>query len=58
MPQLWANNAGGAINQAGQNITQKNLGIQPTIKIRPGYSVNVLVGKDIVLVPYNREAAR
>lgn len=58
VPQLWASNAGGAINQAGQNITQKNLGIQPTIKIRPGYSVNVLVGKDIVLVPYNRETAR
>ena len=58
MPQLWASNAGGAINQAGQNITQKNLAIQPTIKVRPGYSVNVLVGKDIVLVPYNRELVR
>jgi type IV secretion system protein VirB10 len=58
VPQLWASNAGGAINQAGQNITQKNLAIQPTIKVRPGYSVNVLVGKDIVLVPYNREQIR
>jgi type IV secretion system protein VirB10 len=54
MPQLWASNAGGAINQAGQQITQKNLAIQPTIKVRPGYTVNVLVGKDIVLVPYSR----
>ena len=33
-------------------ITQKNLAIQPTIKIRPGFSVNVIVTKDIVLVPY------
>ena len=54
IPQLWAANAGGAINQAGQAITQKNLAIQPTIKVRPGFTVNVLVTKDIVLVPYNR----
>ena len=52
VPQLWAANAGGAVNQAGQAITQKNLAIQPTIKIRPGFSVNVIVTKDIVLAPY------
>jgi type IV secretion system protein TrbI len=54
IPQLWASNAGSAINQAGQQITQRNLAIQPTIKVRPGFTVNVLVTKDIVLVPYNR----
>ena len=54
MPQLWASNAGGTLNQAGQQITQKNLAIQPTIKVRPGFTVNVLVTKDIVLVPYSR----
>ena len=54
IPQLWASNAGGAINQAGQQITQKNLAIQPTIKVRPGFTVNVLVTKDVVLVPYKR----
>jgi type IV secretory pathway VirB10-like protein len=54
MPQLWASNAAGTINQAGQQITQKNLQIQPTIKVRPGYSVNVLVTKDIILSPYRR----
>lgn len=54
VPQLWAANAGGAVNQAGQSVTQKNLAIQPTIKVRPGYSVNVLVTKDMVLVPYKR----
>ena len=48
VPQLWASNAGGAVNQAGQQITQKNLAIQPTITVRPGFSVNVLVTKDIV----------
>jgi type IV secretory pathway VirB10-like protein len=27
-----------SVNQAGQQITQKNLNIQPTIKVRPGCS--------------------
>ena len=52
--QSWAANAGGAINTAGQQITQKNLAIQPTITVRAGYSVNVIVTKDIVFPPYVR----
>lgn len=56
VPQLWAANAGSSLNQAGQAITQKNLAIQPTITVRPGYSVNVLVSKDIVMPPYERAA--
>ncbi|HVV51620.1 MAG TPA: TrbI/VirB10 family protein [Polyangia bacterium] len=54
--QSWAMNAGGAINQVGQQITQKNLAIQPTITVRAGYSVNVIVTKDIVFPPYARPA--
>jgi type IV secretory pathway VirB10-like protein len=53
-PQVWASNAAGQINQAGQQLTQKNLQIQPTITVRPGFSVNVLVTKDIVITPYRR----
>ncbi len=53
-PQLWASNAAGSINSAGQQITQKNLQIQPTIKVRPGFTVNVLVSKDIILTPFTR----
>ncbi|WP_017170291.1 TrbI/VirB10 family protein, partial [Xanthomonas phaseoli] len=33
-------------------ITQKNLNIQPTLEIRPGYRFNVMVTKDLVLPPY------
>ena len=54
-PQVWASNAAGQINQAGQQLTQKNLQIQPTITVRPGFSINVLVTKDIVISPYNRQ---
>lgn len=40
-------------NQAGQQITRKNLNIQPTLEIRPGFRFSVFVTKDIVLKPYN-----
>ncbi len=42
----------GTVNQVGQEITRRNLNIQPTITIRPGYLVRVIVTKDLVLGPY------
>jgi type IV secretory pathway VirB10-like protein len=51
-PQAWASNTAAQINQAGQQLTQKNLQIQPTITIRPGFSINVLVTKDMIIPPY------
>lgn len=53
--QGMAANAAGAVNQAGQQITNRALNIQPTIKVRPGFSVNVLVTKDLVVPPYRPE---
>ncbi|MBZ9763364.1 TrbI/VirB10 family protein [Mesorhizobium sp. CA8] len=40
------------VSQAGQRITEKNLNIQPTITVRPGWPLRVIVHKDIVLRPY------
>ena len=53
--QGMAANAAGAVNQAGQQITSRALNIQPTIKVRPGFSVNVLVTKDLIIPPYRAE---
>jgi len=39
-------------NEAGQEIVRRNLDVQPTITIRPGWRLGVLVNKDIVLKPY------
>ena len=37
-----------SLNQTGQQVVRRNLNIQPTITIRPGFPVRVIVHKDIV----------
>ena len=39
-------------NRVGQQITERNLGIQPTITIRPGWPLRIIVHSDLVLRPY------
>jgi type IV secretion system protein VirB10 len=50
--QTWAGNAAGTMNQVGQQLTRRDLSVQPTITVRPGFAVNVIVTKDLVLPPY------
>ncbi|NVN92975.1 MAG: TrbI/VirB10 family protein [Desulfuromonadales bacterium] len=52
--QLAVSGAATTMNQAGQQITQRNLNLQPTIEIRPGLKLNVFVTKDVILKPYRR----
>jgi type IV secretory pathway VirB10-like protein len=40
------------VNQVGQEITKRNMSIQPTLTIRPGFPMRVMVSKDLVLRPY------
>ena len=56
VPQMWANGAAGQVNQVGQQVTRRELNVQPTITVRPGFSVNVLVTKDVILPPYGSSA--
>lgn len=44
-------------NQAGQTLTERNLNIQPTITIRPGWPLRIIVHKDMVLRPYEIRGA-
>jgi len=39
-------------NQFGQEITRRNLSIQPALTVRPGFPMDVMVNKDLVLRPY------
>lgn len=58
--ELGANNNDNALrrgstdtlNQAGQQVVRRNLNIQPTITVRPGFPVRVIVNRDLMLAPY------
>ena len=41
-----------SLNQTGQQVVRRNLNIQPTLTIRPGFPVRVIVNRDLVLEPY------
>ncbi|GAB6048234.1 TrbI/VirB10 family protein [Methyloparacoccus murrellii] len=52
-----------SVNQVGQEITRRNMTIQPTLTARPGLPVRIIVNRDLVLRPYqplffNRGASR
>ena len=44
--------ASDSLNQTGQKVVQHNLNIQPTLTIRPGFPVRVIVNRDLVLEAY------
>ncbi len=52
--QAIRSGASNSISQTGQQIVQRQLNIQPTLTIRPGFPVRVIVTRDLVLAPYGR----
>lgn len=42
------------ISQAGQQIVRRQLNVQPTLTVRPGYPVRLIVTRDLVLAPVDR----
>ena len=43
-----------SINQVGELVVGRSLNVPPTITIRPGYPVNILVTHDLVLEAYRK----
>jgi type IV secretion system protein TrbI len=43
-----------SFNQVGEQVVGRSLAIQPTLTIRPGFPVRVMVTRDLVLEPYSR----
>ncbi len=43
------------VNQAGQELARHNVNVQPTLTVRPGFPVRVIVRKDLVLRPYRAD---
>jgi type IV secretion system protein VirB10 len=40
------------IGRAGDEIVRRQLSVPPTVTIRPGFPVRVMVTRDLVLEPY------
>ncbi|MBN9290984.1 MAG: TrbI/VirB10 family protein [Hyphomicrobium denitrificans] len=47
-----------SINNTGQQLVRRQLNIQPTLTIRQGFPVRVIVNRDLVMAPYAQEASR
>jgi type IV secretion system protein VirB10 len=43
---------GQTTNRAGQALVERNLNVQPTLTVRPGWPLRVIVHKDLILSPY------
>jgi type IV secretion system protein TrbI len=50
--QALRRGTGDTLNQTGQQVVRRNLNIQPTLTIRPGFPVRVIVNRDLILEPY------
>ena len=50
--QALRRGASDSISQTGSQVVRRNLNIQPTLTIRPGFPVRVIVNRDLVLAPY------
>nr|WP_255696669.1 TrbI/VirB10 family protein [Sandaracinobacteroides sayramensis] len=50
--QAIRNGGQDTINDAGQQIIRRQLNVAPTLTIRPGFPVRVIVTRDLVLEPY------
>jgi len=52
LAQAIRQGASQSFNQTGEQVVGRSLNVQPTITIRPGFLVNVLVTHDLILEPY------
>lgn len=50
--ELATQGASENVSRVGVRLAEKNMNIQPTLEIRPGFRFNVLVDKDFILQPY------
>jgi type IV secretion system protein TrbI len=50
--QALRTGAENTVNQTGQTLVSRQLNVQPTLTIRPGFPVRVVVNRDLVFAPY------
>ena len=44
------------VNQVGQQLTRRNVNLQPTLTVRPGFPLRVIANKDLILRPYQQSS--
>jgi type IV secretion system protein TrbI len=49
--QALRTGAENTVNQTGQTLVSRELNVQPTLTIRPGFPVRVVVNRDLIFVP-------
>jgi type IV secretion system protein VirB10 len=52
--QAIRSGASNSVSQTGQQVVQRELNVQPTLTIRPGFPVRVIVTRDLILAPYGQ----
>lgn len=52
--QTLSGSLGQQLGQTGLSLAQKNINIQPTLIVKPGYPFNVMITADMVLRPYKK----
>ncbi|UVO35978.1 TrbI/VirB10 family protein [Bradyrhizobium arachidis] len=52
--QALRHGASDSLNQTGQQVVRRSLNIQPTLTVRPGFPIRVIVNRDLILQPYAR----
>ncbi len=40
------------VNQTGQQLVRRQIDVQPTLTVRPGFPVRLMINRDLVLEPY------
>ena len=48
---------GQTTNRAGQRLVERTLNVQPTITVRPGWPLRIIVHKDLIMRPYRGPAS-
>lgn len=47
-----------AVNETGRQVVERQLGVPPTLTIRPGFTLRVIVTRDIILDPVAKERSQ
>jgi type IV secretion system protein VirB10 len=50
--QALRHGASDSLNQTGQQVVRRSINVQPTLTVRPGFPVRVVVNRDLILAPY------